>query len=174
MNGSGTSPPNIGNLTELKKVVVSWECCETAIQHCIDRWTKATAVTCRRLTTREMRFIKSRMTSLSQVKNDLITFENFKKFCQWFSPSLTTLIRVSSEWQCVTPLLFHGFVGRHDAEVMLKGKDQGTFLIRLSEVRVSMKGLDDGRDTLFLPTLPSHRSSPARCSVRCRRVSPGR
>jgi len=133
MNGSGTSPPNIGNLTELKKVVVSWECCETAIQHCIDRWTKATAVTCRRLTTREMRFIKSRMTSLSQVKNDLITFENFKKFCQWFSPSLTTLIRVSSEWQCVTPLLFHGFVGRHDAEVMLKGKDQGTFLIRLSE-----------------------------------------
>ena len=73
------------------------------------------------------------MTSLSQVKDDLITFENFKKFCEWFSPSLTTLIKISSEWQCQSPVLLHGFVGRFDAEKMLKGKDFGTFLIRLSE-----------------------------------------
>ncbi|GMH50380.1 hypothetical protein TrRE_jg1132, partial [Triparma retinervis] len=133
MNSGSKSPPNVENLEDLRRVVVSWEVCETALQHCIDRWTKATALSCRRLTNKEMRFIKSRMTSLSQVKDDLITFENFKKFCEWFSPSLTTLIRVSSEWQCQRPLLFHGFVGRFDAEAMLKGKDVGTFLIRLSE-----------------------------------------
>ena len=79
-----------------------------------------------------MSFIRSRMKS---VKNNSISFENFKKFCDWFSPSLTTLITVSSEWQSEAPILLHGFVSRKVAEQILGDKDVGTFLIRLSESR---------------------------------------
>jgi len=137
MNGSARNPPEIKSLEDLRKVIVSWEACEAAIQDCIDRWTKATATHCRRLTTKETRFMKMMMMKLndSRITNDLITFDNFKAFCVWFSPSLVTLNRVSNEWQCQVPILFHGFMGREGAENELKQKDIGTFLIRLSESR---------------------------------------
>lgn len=47
-------------------------------------------------------------------------------------PVLQSLRRLAREWLCVSPPLLHGFAGRVEAEAMLRGKEEGTFLVRFS------------------------------------------
>jgi hypothetical protein len=122
------------------------------LQECVDRWTgggrssnssslSAHAPTSdrrshprRQLTQPEIEFLKSRMSS-RPLKKDIVAFEHFKKFAKWWSPTLTTLIALSSEWQCVTPVLLHGFIGRQRAEQLLNNESEGAFVVRFSESR---------------------------------------
>ena len=82
----------------------------------------------------EREFLRKRV-STGPLKNGIVTFQHFKKFCKWWAPTLTTLITVSGEWQSTDPVLVHGFVGRAAAEALLKAEKGGVFLIRFSESR---------------------------------------
>jgi len=121
------------SLDDLRDFRVSWEIFEEALQRCIDHWTKVgSKSSCRKLRPIEKKFVKARLSS-EELRNDMVTFDHFNEFCKWWSPSLKTLITLSSEWQCEQPLLLHGFVGRSESEKTLKAQSVGTFLIRLSE-----------------------------------------
>ncbi|GMH89980.1 hypothetical protein TrVE_jg7058 [Triparma verrucosa] len=138
-NGNQTidaiASPAQDSLAALNDRNVSWEIFRASFQRSIDRWTRVGNKPCRQLDPNtEMKFIKARLSS-EPLRNDMVTFEQFIKFCEWWSPSLLTLIKLSSIWQCQQPLLLHGFYGRTVSQNALKGKRVGTFLIRLSESR---------------------------------------
>lgn len=51
---------------------------------------------------------------------------------------LNSLRRLAREWLCTAPALLYGFAGRHEAEEMLRGKEEGTFLVRFSTTHLGL------------------------------------
>jgi len=126
----------------LSQVIVSWETFQIQLQLCIDKWTRGSGEKGkeRQLKRSEVEFLNKRMSS-KPIKNGIVTFELFKKFCKWWAPTLATLITLSSEWQREEPLILHGFISRAEAEGLLSECKEGYFLVRFSESRAGWLAL---------------------------------
>lgn len=79
------------------------------------------------------------------VNADMITVEEYAAFSLWWAPLMRTLSIVERDWQATDPIRVHGFVGRIVADLELKRRKPGTFLLRFSETEpgalvVSLRG----------------------------------
>ena len=66
---------------------------------------------------------------------ELVTQQDFARFCSIWVPILTLGVMVSKEWMCMDPILIEGLLERKAVDSRLSGKDVGTFLVRFSTSR---------------------------------------
>ncbi|CAB1107063.1 unnamed protein product [Ectocarpus sp. CCAP 1310/34] len=63
---------------------------------------------------------------------DPISVGTFSRFSQWWTPLMVTLGNIRNDWARIWPIRVHGFIGRHEAQALLRMKPTA-FLLRFSE-----------------------------------------